>query len=427
MNDPAQNYDSVSAAIARRLRELSGYGRTRLIDPNADQDPAVFYVPGVLLTDQPKAVAALLERLFPGSEVRVEDGETLARIHLPDNIPVCVPQLAADLNRRLGEEGFVSLNHILTLAPTPRIGPGDDPTPTDEPDPMGKELDIDWQVAVIDTGLFGKTRSGLTPTSMTEPEVFDGDGDKVVDFAGSGHGGFIGGILKRMIPNLEVHVRDVVTRDLDRHTFIIEEADIIADVDTALGDRRVAVVNLSLGTYADEGDVPALRAAMRRWIKQRPDVLFAAAAGNDATKDRFYPAAFAAEREFREAVMSVGAFNTSPREADTISGWAEFSNRGRWVRALAPGVHHHSDYMSDIEFVYGEDQTAGNSDRAKFEGLAEWSGTSFATPYAVAEVIRYAANCGFGNPREAWEHLQRQTRKVVFPLNMPCPGAQPGC
>ena len=206
----------------------------------------------------------------------------------------------------------MSLNHILTLAQTPRIGPGDDPTPTDEPDPMGKELDIDWQVAVVDTGLFGKTRSGLTPTSMTEPEIVDGDGDKVVDFAGSGHGGFIGGILKRMVPNLEVHVRDVVTRNLARHTFIIEEADIIADVDKVLGDRQVAVVNLSLGTYVDEGDVPALRAAMRRWIKQRPDVLFAAAAGNDATKDRFYPAAFAAEREFREAVMSVGAFNTSP-------------------------------------------------------------------------------------------------------------------
>jgi hypothetical protein len=126
-------------------------------------------------------------------------------------------------------------------------------------------------------------------------------------------------------------------------------------------------------------------------------------------------------------VMSVGAFNTSPREADTTSGWAEFSNRGRWVRALAPGVHHHSDYMADIEFVYGEDQSPGNTSRAKFDGLAEWSGTSFATPYAVAEVIRYAATCGFENPREAWEHLQRQTRKVVFPLTMPCPGTQPGC
>ncbi len=427
MNEPANNNDPVAAAIARRLRELDGYGRTGLIDPYADQNPAVFYVPGVLLTDQPRAVVALLERLFPGCEVRVEEGETLAQIHLSDKITVCAPQLAHDLNRRLGDEGFVSLNHILTLAPTPRIGPGDDPTPTDEPDPMCEELDIDWQVAVVDTGLFGETGSGLTLTAMTEPEISDADGDKVVDFAGSGHGGFIGGILKRMIPNLEVHVRDVVTRDLARHTFIIEEADIIEDVDKVLGNDRVAVINLSLGTYADEGDVPALREAMRRWIKRRPDVLFAAAAGNDSTKERFYPAAFAAEGEFRHFVMSVGAFNTSPREADTTSGWAEFSNRGRWVRAVAPGVHHRSDYMADVEFVYGEDQGAGNPSRARFDGLAEWSGTSFATPYAVAEVVRYAATCGFANPREAWEHLRRQTRRVVFPLSMPCPGKQPGC
>jgi subtilisin family serine protease len=185
------------------------------------------------------------------------------------------------------------------------------------------------------------------------------------------------------------------------------------------------VVNLSLGTYADEGDVPALRAALRRWVARRPDVLFAAAAGNDSVKRRFYPAAFAGEREFRDAVMSVGALDTSPRKPDPDAPRADFSNRGRWVKALAPGVHLHSDYPVDVDLVYGEDQTSNNQDRAHFKGLAEWSGTSFATPYAVAEVIRYAATCGLNTPRAAWEYLRSQAPKALFPLDAPCPGEEP--
>ena len=401
--------------MARRLDEMQGYGRTGLIAPGEDQPPVAFWVPGDLLTDHPTAVVALLAKrgILARTDPKACGG--VYRVVVEEDSDVCGPSLAEDLNRLLGDEGYVGLNHVLTLAPVPKIGPGSDPDPVKEANWGCEPIDLpkDWQVAVVDTGLFRDAPAHLAAASH-EWELVDYDGGGVVDFSGTGHGGFIAGIIYRMLGSAPI-VRDVATRDYAYWTFGITEADIIADVETVLDHDTVKVINLSLGTYEKATNLAALRAKMYAWVERRPDVLFVCAAGNDSTNERFYPAAFSAEEKLAAHVVSVGALDCPPETPDPNAKAAEFSNRGDWVTATAPGVDHRSDYPSDVEFVYGPDQSAANPDRAAFDGYARWSGTSFASPYAAAELVRYALANGV-TPREAWSKLREERCPVVFPL-----------
>jgi hypothetical protein len=401
--------------MARRLGEMEGYGRTGLIEPGAHQPPVTFWVPGELLTDSPTAVVEALARRGIRSRPNPESCAGLYRVEIED-AELCGPLLAADLNRVLGDEGFVGLNHVLTLAQVPKIGPGTDPEPVKEADwgcrPV--ELPEDWRIAVVDTGLFKDAPAHLAAAAQ-EWELVDFDGGGIVDFSGTAHGGFIAGIIHRMLGVAPI-LRDVATRDYLDWTFAITEADIISDIEHVVRDPAVKIVNLSLGTYEIATDLAALRAKMRTWVKHRPDVLFVCAAGNDATEMPFYPAAFGVEKEFADHVVAVGALDCPPDAPDARADWAEFSNRGEWVTAKAPGVDHRSDYPADVEFVYGPDQTAANPERAAFDGFALWSGTSFAAPYVAAELIRFGLANGV-TPREAWMKLRSGECPVAFPLD----------
>jgi len=402
-------------SMARRLEEMDGLGRTGLIEPGADNPPVSFWVPGELLTDNPTAVIAILAKRGVVARTDPNACAGVYRIIVDADTDACGPLLAADISRILGDEGFVGLNHVLTLAPVPKIGPGTDPEPT-KPVPWGCKpiaLPKDWRIAVVDTGLFKGAPSHLASSSANEWELVDYDGGGIVDFSGTGHGGFIAGIFHRMLGVAPI-VRDVATRDYYDWTFAITEADIIADVERLLQDERVKVINLSLGTYEQSTNLAALRSKVRHWVRWRSDVLLVCAAGNDSTETPFYPAAFGAEPGLADHVVSVGALDCPPDVPDAGAGKADFSNHGDWVTAWAPGVDHTSDYPHDVEFVYGPDQDDPGAPRAAFAGLARWSGTSFAAPFAAAELVRYAV-ANHISPREAWSSLRDAC--PTFPLD----------
>jgi thermitase len=104
------------------------------------------------------------------------------------------------------------------------------------------------------------------------------------------------------------------------------------------------VINLSLG---DSSNSAILQSAIAEAVKAGVTVV--AAAGNDGTSRKYYPAAC-------PGVISVGALDISDSKAD-------FSNYGDWVKVVAPGVNIVS--------------TMPNS------SYAPMSGTSMASPHAA--------------------------------------------
>ena len=127
-------------------------------------------------------------------------------------------------------------------------------------------------------------------------------------------------------------------------------------------------------------------------------VVVVAAAGNFATRRKFYPAAFATPptAENPMPVISVGALNPNGTKA-------MFSDDGPWVTAWAAGAAVVSTYPIDIDAsrtpelripVNREPPGTLPPGREALDpddfsgGWAVWSGTSFSTPYLAALIAR---------------------------------------
>ncbi|HZD22788.1 MAG TPA: S8 family serine peptidase, partial [Acidimicrobiia bacterium] len=105
-----------------------------------------------------------------------------------------------------------------------------------------------------------------------------------------------------------------------------------------------------------------------------------AAAGNNSSCRPFWPAAM-------KDVIAVGANYCGER--------AWFSNFGPWVDANAPGVDIVSTFFMDFD---GPLCAIDGPDPDKYEGWAEWSGTSFAAPRVAAEIARVMCEGGLSAP-----------------------------
>ena len=110
--------------------------------------------------------------------------------------------------------------------------------------------------------------------------------------------------------------------------------------------------------------------------------------------------------------VSVGALGQAAKEVGIHTVAAEFSNFGAWVTAWAPGEKVVSNYPDDIQFAYTDD-AGGIAGTASFnDGLASWSGTSFAAPFVAAEIIREMRKGE--SPRDTWKRIRGASPFVVF-------------
>ncbi|WP_155059295.1 S8/S53 family peptidase [Streptomyces blattellae] len=324
---------------------------------------------------------------------------------------------------------LVSRNHVVSIAVN--ACPGDEPVParhTQPPNPAAAEADHDADTAVrvlvIDTGLMRDYRSyPLLAHTQGDGQIKETDDDGVLQQY-VGHGTFIAGLVAAVAPNTDVTVRNTLN---DAGAVLESEfgEKLFEAVDR---DGWPDVISLSAGTSNGRTDgLLGLDAFMRELRTQR--TLLVAAAGNNASATPFWPAAYADLPEYRDVVLSVGALRS-----DGEFG-ACFSNHGPWVKVYAPGerltssltgfdtpvpyVYQHSTYDAcRYGFTYActcehprhagmlSDGTGkAEPNRVMFEGLAHWSGTSFATPVVAGLVASHMTAHKETDPRAARRQL----------------------
>ena len=158
--------------------------------------------------------------------------------------------------------------------------------------------------------------------------------------------------------------------------------------------RKPDIISLSAGTPTRHNK--RLLAIKRiREIGMWPDkTILVAAAGNDDTDRRFYPAAF-------KWAYSVGSIDPDGQKSD-------FSNYGDWVDAYALGRDLVNAFPDGTYTCHYPENASAQ--RVFSNGLARWSGTSFATPMVAGiiaarmtrrlESSRQAADVLFGRAKD---------------------------
>jgi len=209
-------------------------------------------------------------------------------------------------------------------------------------------------VAVLDTGLDASHPQMAGAIAGGGTDLVDGDGNpsEVVDGIDDnnngvadeayGHGTFVAGLVRSVAPDAAILPVRILDSDGSTTSWTIARG--LAHA-RALG---ADVINLSLGGHQ-------LGPIVERQIRALTDadIVVVAAAGNDASTEARYPAAYS-------DVLSVGAIDGATGAAAT------FSNHGSWIDVVAPGVDLVSTYPGS--------------------GYARWGGTSASAPVVAGTV-----------------------------------------
>jgi hypothetical protein len=212
----------------------------------------------------------------------------------------------------------------------------------------------------------------------------------------TGHGTFIGGLVRQVAPDatvLQIRVMhsDGVVYESDLLIALDRLADQVEAAQAGTGGAMVDVVCLSLGYYLENAADTTYTIRLQEHVDRllAAGVVVVAAAGNHATSREFYPAALPCDGEL--PVMSVGAFQ--PNDAKAM-----FSNDGPWVRYWAPGSALVSTYPKiqgsrGAAYATPAGNAGGRPARRETldaddytRGFASWSGSSFAAGLGAAEV-----------------------------------------
>lgn len=397
--DPREKFeDQVDLLIAE-------FGEDLEIEPPEWRTTGVDYLyrPGAVLVrdeDVPRVV-----RLFGGGEEHDGGIGGVTRLDLPDDVPVDAPSAGTPTQRfllyadqRLGV-GVVTPLHLFfvsSVSPCPATEPEEVPSGID-PSPLGDGrsdgrgvkvvvLDVGWTEAPhapwLD-GVTGDVEDAFDPSGLIRPYA--------------GHGTFIAGVLRSIAPKAEVVVKSYFDR-----AGALWEFDLAARLTEVLVESP-DIISLSAGTKT-RFNLPSigLDVFIRTQLNRVNGLVLVAAAGNDGDRQYFWPAAF-------PEVVSVGALAADGKHR------ASFSNYGGWVDVYAPGDKLINAFLSG---KYKCTERPNKDTIRTFDGMASWSGTSFATPL-VAGLIAARMSITGQSARQAADSL------LAHSLTQPIPGVGP--
>jgi subtilisin family serine protease len=330
--------------------------------------------------------------------------------------PERADQLVAELRGEPGPNGRINLLGRRTpaeavqmfpndLAPEyflvsqQRVQPGTDPehgTPLPRP-PENSRLGEDVRIAVVDTGIADQPGArdvwnrpdpggGFDP--LYDTRTLEEEEPKLAWAAG--HGTFIGSLIRQVAPAAEV----IPIKACSPMGFETED-EVARGIDRAVAEGA-HIINLSWCSYAlacngEESDYHEplrLRAAVENAVDN--GIVVVAAAGNSASTDPMYPAAW-------PDVVAVGALDRDGRRWD-------YSNYGDWVNAWALGEDLRGVYVAGAENPDNDpDGWAEEWDHPEIN-YATWTGTSFAAPLVAAQIAIVMAATGKA-PRDAKDLL----------------------
>ena len=240
------------------------------------------------------------------------------------------------------------------------------------------------RIAIYDTGICApgihRELEGLYVFDENDVDrVYDPPGSQNIGLEGA-HGTFIAGVLE--MGGIGVPFDPIpVLNDAG----IADEGAVAAVL--ANHPDGITIANLSFGCPVLDQDVGTLgltKKAIAALVAK--GVVVVAAAGNTGTDVKHYPAAL-------PDVIAVGATEENDRSVK-----ADYSARGDWVNAWAPGT-----VMS--AFVTGTMTLPGVDPVVYTKPWATWSGTSFAAPLVARKIAEKAAASPSMTMREAADAL----------------------
>jgi len=234
----------------------------------------------------------------------------------------------------------------------------------------------------------------------------------------AGHGTFVAGLVLHQAPGCVVEFRRVLEDDGTATSWAVAEKIV------ELGRTGLDVLNLSLGCFTEDGQPPLVLATAIDRLD--PELMVVAAAGNHGNVaetppdeeedppitvgDRRRPSWPAA----LDDVIAVGA-------AQDSGGIADFTPPDvPWIDVLSNGVKVTSTFLDgEVELAL----TPQTTDVRRFEGSAEWSGSSFAAAL-VSGAIAARTKPGSVSARRAWQALLQERDDPAAHKLRP-PGADP--
>jgi subtilisin family serine protease len=277
----------------------------------------------------------------------------------------------------------------LCPATEPELPLGKGPVPALTSD---REAGLGVRVSVVDTGWYADAATNPeSPWLDATTHEIEGDLETVDPHdihSYAGHGTFVAGVIRCLAPATELEIEGVLTK-----AGAVYESEIAAELNEALADGdRPAIISISAGTYTRKNlgllGFDELARLHDLGAKNRGP-LVVAAAGNDDTDRPFYPAAY-------DWVVSVGAVDEKLRVAG-------FSNYGRWVDVWAHGTQLVNAFPVGTYVAKEPGPTQGEV--RSFTGLAQWSGTSFATPVVSGAIAAHMSRHGV-SARDAFQALK---------------------
>jgi subtilisin family serine protease len=396
--EPGKNREQpnsrAQAQIELIMRE---FGEAAETDPPRFADPAevqYIYRRGSMLV-RDRDLDRVLELFGRAGTVHGEVISGLTRYEPPPDFqfPEDAPQAPSVTLRymeyvdsRLGR-GVVTPDHLVyvvpDVSPCPATEPeevpaGTPPLPpvsTDRCDGRGIKVvvvDVGWSPAPGIpwlAGVTGDVEDAFLPDGTIRPYA--------------GHGTFIAGVVRAMAPRTEVVVKGVFT--VAGATW---ESELVAKLDEALAESP-DIISLSAGSRTRHDlTLMGFDVFFEERLSKVKGLLLVAAAGNDGNRGPFYPAA-------TPGTVGVGALSKDWTDR------ASFSNFGGWVDVYAPGTDLVNAYLTG---TFRCEEPPHRGELRNFDGIARWSGTSFATPLVTGLIAARMSVTG-ENAKEAGHAL----------------------